>query len=113
MKTVLFSVSYLIEVEDNLLTGSDESEVFKDNVFSKLSKNSWKKIDAKHKANWNSSSFSILDPTRMNCGKCCRCGAWVTDREKSAPVVGLANGATVNGELLCDECLPKGHRWAF
>ncbi|MGL5433926.1 MAG: hypothetical protein ACRDBO_00830 [Lachnospiraceae bacterium] len=113
MKTVLFSVSYLIEVEEGLLTGSDESEVFNDNVFKKLSKNSWKKIDAKHKAEWNCSCFSVLDPTQMNCGKCCRCDNWVTDREKPASIAGLTNGATVNGELLCDECLPEGHRWAF
>lgn len=113
MKTVLFSVSYLIEVEDELLTGSDEAEAFNSDVFKKLSGSSWKKVDAKHKAVWNKSSFSVLNPQRMNCGKCCRCGSWVTDREKPDSIRGLTNGATVDGELLCDDCLPKGHRWAF
>ncbi len=113
MKTVLFNVSYLIEVEDELLNGSDEAEAFNDNVFKKLSDNSWKKIDEKHKAIWNCSSFSVLDSTQMNCGKCSRCGTWVTDWEKQDPIAGLTNGATVNGELLCDDCLPDDHRWAF
>lgn len=63
MSTVLFNVSYLIEVEDNLLNGSDEAEAFKENVFQKLSNYSGKKIDAKHKAEWNSSTFLILDPS--------------------------------------------------
>lgn len=113
METVLFSVSYLIEVEDDLLLGSHEAEVFNNHVFNKLSKNRWKKIDANHIAKWNSSSFLALDPMRMNCGKCCRCGVWVTDREKTDCIAGLTNGAVVNGELLCDECLPINHRWAF
>lgn len=113
MKTVLFNVSYLIEVEDDLLNGSNDAEVFNENVFKKLAPNSWKKIDAKHIAKWNSSTFLVLDPTKMNCGKCCRCGNWATDREKMDHIMGLTNGAAINGELLCDECLPEDHRWAF
>lgn len=113
MSTVLFNVSYLIEVEDNLLSGSDEAEAFKENLFQKLFNYSGKKIDEKHKAEWNSSSFSILDPSRMNCGKCNKCGNWTTDRDKPDALTGLTNGAAVNGELLCDECLPKDNKWSF
>ena len=113
LETILFKVSYLIDVEEELLTDSKESEIFNDKLFQKLSDSSWKKIDEKHKAMWNTSSLTVLDPTSMNCGKCCKCDNWVTDREKPDSVAGLANGAVVDGELLCDECLPNDHRWAF
>lgn len=42
-----------------------------------------------------------------------KCGQWTTDREKPDSIVGLSNGATINGRLLCDECLPPKHKWAF
>jgi hypothetical protein len=54
-----------------------------------------------------------LDPASSNCGQCAECGGWVTDREQPEPLAGLCNGARVNGRLLCDEHLPKEHRWAF
>lgn len=93
MKTILFSVSYLIEVEEDLLLGTQEAEAFNDNVFDKLSKNRWKKIDESHIAQWNSSSFLELNPMTINCGKCFRCDTWVTDREKTDGIIGLTNGA--------------------
>ena len=115
MKTVLFRISYLMDVEDHLLGGSasQETEAFLDAMDKALPVNGTITIDANHTANWNSSSSWVLDPVRMNCGKCARCGAWVTDRKKPDPVAGLTNGAYVGGELLCGEHLPKGHRWAF
>jgi len=113
MKTVLLRVSYLIDVEDNLWGGSKEAETFLDAMDKALPASDTITIDAKHSANWNGSSFCVLDPARMNCGKCVRCGAWVTDRDKPEPVVGLTNGARVNGELLCNEHLSKEHRRAF
>lgn len=109
LETVLFSVSYLIDVEEDDL----RSEAFDNDVFEILSNDREVVIDAKHKAKWSGSTLTLLDPKRMNCGRCCRCGAWTTDCEKHDSISGLSNGATVNGALLCDECLPKGHRWAF
>jgi len=113
MKTALFTVSYLIEIEDSLLKNNEESEKFKNLIFEKLSKNQRKKIDETHIARWNSSSFIVLDTEKLNCGKCSMCGGWTTDKEKGNSIDRLSNGATVEGELLCDECLPRGHRWAF
>ena len=113
MKKVLFSVSYLLDVEENLLLGTDESESFSDIVFQKLAKNRRKKIDETHFAQWNKSSFIVLDPQTMNCGKCAECGEWTTDMEKVGSIDGLTNGAMVDDLLYCDDCLPKGHKWAF
>lgn len=62
---------------------------------------------------WEGTSTVILDPNLINCGKCSNCGSWVTDREKDDPVLELCNGATFEGKLLCDECLPEHHMWAF
>ena len=112
MKTVLFTASYLIEVEDELYA-SREYEDFSTLVFQKLAGDKRKMIDDTHSAKWTSSSLAVLDPNYANCGKCSNCGGWTTDREKENPIEGLSNGATVEGLLLCDECLPKGHRWAF
>lgn len=113
MKTVLINISYLIEVEDELLLGTDKAQQFNKLVFEKLSKYNRRKIDATHVATWNRSSFSVLDSSRMNCDRCSKCGGWTTDREKPSFIESLSNGATVDDKLLCDECLPKDHRWAF
>ena len=113
METALFTVSYLIEVEESLLKDSNEADIFRETIFQKLSKHHKKKVDEKHYAKWESSSLIVLNPEKMNCGKCNKCGGWTTDREKENHIKELSNGATDNGILLCDECLPKGHRWAF
>jgi len=112
MKTVLFTVCYLIEVEEELLA-SREFECFDNLISEKLSGNRRKKIDETHSAKWKNSFLTVLDPDDMNCGKCNNCGGWTTDMENESPIHGLSNGATVEGLLLCDECLPKDHRWAF
>ena len=113
MKTILFNVSYLLEVEDELLLNTNEGEKFNDLVCQKLAKFTRKKIDDSHTANWNHSSLIVLDSNKMNCGKCCKCGSWTTDREKAGFIEGLSNGASIEDELFCDECLPKNHRWSF
>ncbi|MMZ69382.1 hypothetical protein D1872_322140 [compost metagenome] len=68
---------------------------------------------ANRKMKWESISTTVLDTTKMNCGRCNNCKSWVTNREEANPISELSNGAVVNGELLCDECLPEDHRWAF
>ena len=60
-----------------------------------------------------SASSIGLDPNTINCGRCSECGVWVTDMEQPTPLAGLHQGARVNGNLLCDDDLPKDHRWAF
>lgn len=70
-------------------------------------------LDEKYCADWESIYHLVLNPVTMNCGQCYKCHRWTTDRERSNYVEGLCNGATVDGVLLCDECLPKGHPWAF
>jgi hypothetical protein len=62
---------------------------------------------------WQVTWSTELDPAAINCGQCTVCGGWVTDRERPDPVKGLCNGARVEGQLLCDEHLPAGHRLAF
>jgi len=113
METALFTVSYLIDVEEKLLKGTVAADSFNERVFQKLSKNRRKKIDETHSAKWEKSSFIVLNPKKMNCGKCNSCGGWTTDKEKENPVNGLSDGATVDGLLFCVQCLPKDHKLAF
>ena len=62
---------------------------------------------------WESTYRLVLDEENMNCGRCVKCGAWTTDLEREEPIKGLQFGASVDGDLLCDEHLPQGHRFAF
>ncbi len=104
-KTYLVNIAYLIdlteeeyqEIGDKLICSVENEIILNDN----------------HKLKWESSSSIMLNPLTMNCGRCSNCHGWVTDREKPNSIDELNNGATVEGRLLCDECLPEDHRWAF
>jgi hypothetical protein len=54
-----------------------------------------------------------LDKEKMNCGNCEKCGCWVTDLDKEGAISELNRGAVYDGKLLCDECLPPDHKYAF
>lgn len=62
---------------------------------------------------WISSNPEVLDTLSDNIGKCSNCGGWTTDSESIYPVGDVSNGAYVNGQLFCDECLPDGHHLKF
>ena len=70
-------------------------------------------LDDALQVKWESSQSFILDENSINCGKCQKCGRWVTDKDAPNPIRQLCIGALFKGELLCDECLPQDHRWAF
>jgi hypothetical protein len=104
-KTVLVNVSYLIDLP------VDKIELL-DKRINELSKNiNFEKESLLLK--WEGTSTRVLDPATMNCGKCANCGCWTTDREKDDWIPYLCIGATVDGILLCDECLPSDHPCAF
>lgn len=110
-KTVLINASFLVEVE--------ESEVHKDfgmidQVANELCQGQTIQIGTNEvNVEWESCSTVVLDPGSMNCGQCSTCGRWTTDREKSDPLLQLCNGATFEGKLLCDDCLPEDHTGSF
>jgi len=110
-KTVLIRVSYLVELQENDINDNN-------GILNKITN----EIDESRNIHfddnnilleWTSTSSIVLDSDNLNCGKCSNCGQWTTDKEKSNSVEGICNGATVNGKLLCDECLPHDYRWAF
>lgn len=106
-KTVLVSISYYVEIDESEIELSPE-------IQNKLCENrTLESDDEKVLLKWNQSSFRILNPEIMNCGKCANCGCWTTDRERRDALIGLNNGAIYNDKLLCDECLPSDHKWAF
>lgn len=110
-KTVLVSVAYLVELP--------EEEINSDNglletITNEVSESKDLLIENKDiSLEWNCTSAYILDSENLNCGECSKCGQWTTDREKPNAIEGISNGATVEGQLLCDECLSFDHRWAF
>jgi hypothetical protein len=62
---------------------------------------------------WVKTDLTQLDDPRVNAGHCAVCGYWVTDRDQPDPLVGLPNGATVDGRLLCERHLPPEHPWSL
>ncbi len=110
-KTVLIRVAYLVELpEDEINTDNG----ILDKITDEINEDKSLLIDNKDIAlDWNFTSSLMLDTGHFNCGKCSKCGHWTTDRDKPDAVEGLCNGATLDGQLLCDECLPSDHRWAF
>jgi hypothetical protein len=104
-KTYLVKVAYLMDLSD------EEYQEIGDNLIPELENEMTVRQHLKLK--WESSSTILLDSEIMNCGRCYKCNSWVTDREKPDSIDELNNGAVVDDQLLCDECLPENHRWAF
>ncbi len=100
-KTFLINVSYLAKLDEKQL--DQVTKLLSENILS----------NEKDKLCWEETSVIELEREHINSGQCHNCGRWVTDREKANPLNGLCNGATVNGKLLCDECLPTDHEFAF
>jgi hypothetical protein len=108
--TVLIRTYHLIEVDEEELCKEDG---LLDKIEKEISNDICLSFEKEAHMKWQGTSMISLAPEIMNCGKCSSCGVWTTDREKDEPIEGLTNGATVDGKLLCDECLPEDHKWAF
>ena len=106
-KTLLYKVAYLVEAEDGEISTNHGKEELRKMIWKALPDQDIA-IDRVHTAQWCSTQELLLDPGTMNCGQCCKCSTWTTDREKPDPIRELTNGAVVDGELLCDDCLPEG-----
>lgn len=110
-ETVMIKVSYLVELNEEEIVNEER---ILDKITSEIGNDKEILINGKgYELKWNSTSSFVLDSSESNCGRCANCGGWVTDREKDNAIPELCNGATVDGKLLCDECLPSNHRWAF
>lgn len=110
-KTVLVRVAYLVELPEEEINCDDG---LLENIIDAISNSENLLIQNKNiSLEWNSTSSFILESENFNCGKCSKCGHWTTDREKPDAVEGISYGATVDDQLLCDECLSFDHRWAF
>lgn len=51
----------------------------------------------------------VCDLDNSTCGKCSKCGAWVSDHEKPDHIDGFSDGCILDGEWVCDLCVPKSH----
>jgi hypothetical protein len=110
-ETVLIKVAFLVELSDEEINNVDG---LLDKIMTKVGNDETLLVDNKSiDLKWINTSSHTLDVKSENCGRCANCGGWTTDREKPNYIPELCDGATVNGSLLCDECLPSDHRWAF
>lgn len=53
------------------------------------------------------------DLDKSICGKCCKCGAWVSDQENKRCVEGFSDGSRINREWWCDICIDSNHPKRF
>jgi hypothetical protein len=108
-KTFQITTSYVIELP--------EEEIIQDErLIEKISDELSEDMSTKYTSSileWHGSRIIELDPSSMNCGRCVRCGAWITDAERDDAIPVFSIGATVNGKLLCDDHLPRNHPLAF
>jgi len=104
-KQILITVSYIAEIDENLLTGKEEAkrrEIFDnplDNQFPPTMK-----ISDDICAEWENTSIMNLDPKSFNCTKCNACGSWITDKSKPDYIAGLGIGEYVEDKIYCPEC---------
>lgn len=109
-RTVLLDLSVLVDIDEAELareTGESFGEI------TRISDRLIAAVNNLIPGGWQSLRQHVLDPGRVNCGRCVECDRWVTDRDKPDHLPGLCNGATHEGRLLCDDHLPPDHRWAF
>ena len=59
--------------------------------------------------NINIVSAKITELDNSICGKCCRCGVWVSDQETVGCIDGFSDGCIIDGNWWCDLCLPADH----
>ncbi|HYF62742.1 MAG TPA: hypothetical protein VD886_07995 [Herpetosiphonaceae bacterium] len=112
-QTILLTLAVIVEVP---ATTPDEAEEHTWHIHDTITTAINQAIGphARH-LGWNSTRFEYLDdPVRAsNSGRCAACGMWTTDCERPDRVIGLTPGARVDERLLCDDCLPPEHPWAF
>ena len=116
-RTVLLKMSVLVEIDSDEVAKLEDSEFCEiDRIEKRLANAINRELgldDAVSQLGWQQTRPVVLDEQTMNCGRCAICEAWVSDCEKPDRIAELGNAATVDGKLLCDEHLPRGHRWAF
>ncbi len=54
-------------------------------------------------------SSSIHELDNSNYGKCCTCGAWVSDHDKPNCIDEFSDGCIIDDKWFCDICLPAEH----
>lgn len=52
---------------------------------------------------------SIHELENDNCGKCCKCGTWVSDHNKRNRIDEFSDGCIIDEKWFCDICLPSEH----
>lgn len=105
-KLFLCTATYLYEVPEDLKY-EDEDEIYRKSTFIERPF-----VSGEDTFEWISSVLGFFDTEEDNIGICDNCGSWTANREAGLAPLGICNGAIVDGKLLCDQCLPKGHRWA-
>ena len=79
------------------------------------------KLLKKHGFEYQGAETWLLGMQKYSVFKCQECGHYMVDRNKNPAGIESAsehdaviyNGAAIEGKYLCEQCLPRGHRWSF
>ena len=52
---------------------------------------------------------NICELNKTICGKCCKCGAWVSDQQNVDSIDGFSDGCCIDGKWWCYLCLQENH----
>lgn len=75
---------------------------------------------SKHGLEYQYSETHVLNKQKYSICNCGKCGHYMVDRvtnpagldvSDDAQII-IFDGALLNDKLLCEECLPSGHRWS-
>ena len=75
---------------------------------------------SKYGLEYQYSEMHFLNKLKYSICNCEKCGHYMVDRVTNPAGLDLRDddqiiifdGALLNGKLLCEECLPSGHRWS-
>ena len=115
-------MKYINSIKIHCTSESSEEDFQKDKYMENLTSlvNEVGKVFQKYGIEINHYDVAPLNKIKHSIAKCSECGHWMVDR-LSNPVKGrwleeqeenIIDGATYKDEFLCEDCLPKDHRWS-
>lgn len=104
-KQILITVSYIAEIEEDLLTHNGQ-DAHNEEIARPLQKKFplRMKISSEVTAQRERISSITLDSPHANCTKCASCESWVTDIGKPDYIAGLPKGEYIDGVIYCPQC---------
>ncbi|EDN71057.1 hypothetical protein BGP_1254 [Beggiatoa sp. PS] len=104
--------TYLASVSEESIKNDDTYEKIVDEIAKAI-----EPLAKKYGLERESIETLFINQQKFSIGRCEKCQTWTMDRianpVKDEGEEPIRDGATHDGKLLCYQCLPKNHRWAW